>query len=208
MGTPHRGSTKASYGRVLATLATAVLNKPSPRLINALQVNSETLMRLTTDFRFQVPNYQVYSFYEMKPMKMLSTLVVEKHSALLDIGGEEQIPVDSNHEEMCKFMEREDDVYEKLFKRIRRMIKNQERVPPGSSYVCSVSSYNKHYRVPYNLSSIFTGRDDIIQSISQRCLPSDNDQRPSIQKRFVLYGLGGSGKTQACVKFAQDYRER
>jgi hypothetical protein len=38
-------------------------------------VNSEALMRLTTDFRFQLQKYQIYSFYEMKPMKMLSTLV-------------------------------------------------------------------------------------------------------------------------------------
>ena len=75
LGTPHRGSEKAAYGKVLATLATTVLNKPSPRLINALQVNSEALMRLTTDFRFQLPDYKVYSFYEMKPMKLLSTLV-------------------------------------------------------------------------------------------------------------------------------------
>ena len=54
---------------------------------------------------------------------------MEKHSALLEIDGEEQIPVDANHEEMCKFMEREDDVYEKLFKRVRRMIKEQDSVP-------------------------------------------------------------------------------
>ena len=51
--------------------------------------------------------------------------VVEKHSALLDIDGEEQIPVYANHEEMCKFAERDDDVYEKLFKRICRMLRVQ-----------------------------------------------------------------------------------
>lgn len=53
---------------------------------------------------------------------------MEKHSALLEIDGEEQIPVDADHEQICKFMEREDDVYEKLFKRIRRMIKEQDGV--------------------------------------------------------------------------------
>ena len=37
--------------------------------------------------------------------------------------GEEQIPVDSNHEEMCKFIERNDDVYEMIYKRIRRIIR-------------------------------------------------------------------------------------
>ena len=53
---------------------------------------------------------------------------MEKNSALLEIDGEEQIPVDADHEQICKFMEREDDVYEKLFKRIRRMIKEQDGV--------------------------------------------------------------------------------
>lgn len=189
LGTPHRGSENVAYGKVLETLATAVRKKPSPRLINALQVNSEALMRLTTDFRLQVPKYQVYSFYEMKPMKTLSALVVEKHSALLEILGEEQIPVDASHEEMCKFMAREDDVYEKIFKRIRRMMGKQDCV-----LLESFSHYNKHYCVPHDLSPIFTGRDDLIQKISEVFLPSDTENRLIKQKRFILYGLGGSGR--------------
>ena len=63
---------------------------------------------------------------------MIIFKVVEKHSALLEIDGEEQIPVDANHEELCKFAERESDVYEKVFKRIRRMIKKQNHVPRKS----------------------------------------------------------------------------
>ena len=208
LGTPHRGNRKAAYGKVLANLATAIPNRPSPRLVDALQVNSGELMQLTAYFRFQVPKYQVCSFYELKPMTMLSTLVVEKHSALLNLDGEEHIPVDANHEEMCKFRERDDDAYEMLFKRVRRMMEKQERVPQDSSYVCSASSYNKHYNIPHNLSAIFTGRDDIIQNICEGCLPSDTRERPIKQKRFVLYGLGGSGKTQICIKFAQDYQEK
>ena len=75
LGTPHRGSENATYGTILSNIATSVLNGPPSRLVNALRTNSEALMRLTTDFRFQLPKYQVYSFYEMKPMKPLSTLV-------------------------------------------------------------------------------------------------------------------------------------
>lgn len=69
-------------------------------------------------------------------------------------------------------------------------------------------SHNKHYLVPCNLSGIFTGRDDIIQALRKGCLPSEKGERLTYQKRFVLYGLGGSGKTQTCLKFAQDYHER
>lgn len=41
--------------------------------------------------------------------------------------------MDANHEEICKFIEREDDVYEKVFKRIRRMIKGKTSIPSNSS---------------------------------------------------------------------------
>lgn len=125
LGAPHQGSEKAAYGKDLATVATTLLNKPPPRLVSALQVNSAALMRLSTNFRFQLPRYQVYSFYEMKPMRIFSTPIAEKHSALLEIDGEEQIPIDANHEEMSKYSERSDDAYKKIFKRIRRMIKEQ-----------------------------------------------------------------------------------
>lgn len=53
---------------------------------------------------------------------------MEKNSALLEIDGEEQIPVDADHVQICKFMKREDEVYEKLLKRIRRMIKERDGV--------------------------------------------------------------------------------
>jgi hypothetical protein len=51
------------------------MHNPAPGLINVLRANSDALMRLTTDFRFQLPNYQVCSFYEMKPMPEFSSLV-------------------------------------------------------------------------------------------------------------------------------------
>ena len=60
LGTLHLGSENAAYGKVLATLATAVLKKPSPSPASALQVNSEALMRLTTEFKFQMPKYKVW----------------------------------------------------------------------------------------------------------------------------------------------------
>lgn len=72
----------------------------------------------------------------------------------------------------------------------------------------SAVSYNKHYCVPYNLSGIFTGRCDIIRELREACLPPKLGDRPTEQKRYVLFGLGGSGKTQTSLKFAQDYRER
>lgn len=74
-GTPHRGSEKATYGKILADVATGVMRKPSSRLVKALTANSDELEELSSAFRFQALNYQLVSFYELKPMRGFSSLV-------------------------------------------------------------------------------------------------------------------------------------
>ena len=47
--------------------------------------------------------------------------------------------------------------------------------------------------------------------LQARCLPTSKpntqQQQQQQQKMFVIHGLGGSDKTQVCLKFAEDYRE-
>jgi hypothetical protein len=75
MGTPHQGSGKATYEKVLANVAQAISHRPPPRLLSALRMNSDVLSRLTTDTRFQLPDYEVISFYEQRPVTGFSSLV-------------------------------------------------------------------------------------------------------------------------------------
>lgn len=67
---------------------------------------------------------------------------------------------------------------------------------------------NKYFRIPHSVSTIFTGRNDITQDLQEKILSSTAYDAPRQQKRFVCYGLGGSGKTQFCLKFVQDNRDR
>ncbi len=53
---------------------------------------------------------------------------MEKHSALLETDHEEQIPVDADHSAMCKFESEEDDTFEKVWKRVRRMRTSSRRI--------------------------------------------------------------------------------
>ena len=75
LGTPHQGSRKASYGKVLADVATTFMRQPTPKLIDTLRSNSDTLMRLTSEFKCQAPNFKIVSFFETKPMSFFSSLV-------------------------------------------------------------------------------------------------------------------------------------
>lgn len=82
-GTPHQGSDKANYGKILANVATGVMHKPKSRLINALKSNSEVLMRLTSEFKFDTPDMEIMTFYETKPMGPFLGLVSTRDSISL-----------------------------------------------------------------------------------------------------------------------------
>ena len=54
-----------------------------------------------------------------------------------------------------------------------------------------------------NSSTRFTGRTEIIAKLKGHFFTNAND---AVQKRkfFLLYGMGGIGKTQICLKFVEE----
>ena len=76
--------------------------------------------------------------------------------------------------------------------------------------VASLASNNRYFDTPQSVSSMYTGRENLLEELAT--IMFDSETRKSgtgmIQKRFVIYGLGGSGKTQFCCKFAEDNRQR
>ena len=73
---------------------------------------------------------------------------------------------------------------------------------PSSERSIPKSSITKFHAI---LSSFFTPRHEIYKQMGASCLISN--QHKAQQKRFVIHGLGGSGKTQLYLKFAEDHRE-
>lgn len=74
------------------------------------------------------------------------------------------------------------------------------------------SMTNEHFDIPKPVDPFYTGREDYAKRLRSWMLPSlSRKQRGTStvkaeQKRFVVYGLGGAGKTQFCSKFAEDNR--
>jgi len=52
--------------------------------------------------------------------------------------------------------------------------------------------------------NLFTGRNDILLQLHQCFTPSPTSVESAEQRRFVLYGLGGGGKTQIALKFVKE----
>jgi len=67
---------------------------------------------------------------------------------------------------------------------------------------------NKYFSIPQVVSSIYTGREDICQAVEETLVAPEGPESSRQQRRYIIYGIGGSGKTQFCSKFAQDHRER
>lgn len=88
-----------------------------------------------------------------------------------------------------------------LIMKLNRAVKSAQHVVP-------LASLNVHFYTPQTVSSIFTGRTTDLDTLRQCLLDSKSTNQPHLQKRFVVYGLPGSGKTQFCCKFASDNKQR
>jgi hypothetical protein len=58
------------------------------------------------------------------------------------------------------------------------------------------------------LSTTFTGRKDILKRLAQDLDPSISSVALRKQRIFVLYGLGGAGKTQIMAKFVDEFGDQ
>ena len=58
-----------------------------------------------------------------------------------------------------------------------------------------------------NPSNRFTGRTEVVAKLKRHFFTNTND---AVKKRkfFLLYGMGGIGKTQICLKFVEDMSDQ
>jgi hypothetical protein len=90
---------------------------------------------------------------------------------------------------------------------IEVLILKLESAIESAQKLATIARLNKHFFTPQTVSSVFTGRENELE-LMKRHLITGASKNLSIQKRFVVYGLAGSGKTQFCCKFASDNRQR
>ena len=64
MGTPHRGSSLANWGSILAGIGKMMFLSPTRQLLDDLKSNSKALSEISEDFVKIVCRYSIKSFYE------------------------------------------------------------------------------------------------------------------------------------------------
>ena len=91
--------------------------------------------------------------------------IVEKHSALLEVSHEEQIPVDADHSAMCKFETESDDTFEKVYKRIQRMRNNSwHRANEQSAAFSELSKHRCFLKMAFRIQVLNSFTLDAIRS--------------------------------------------
>ena len=73
----------------------------------------------------------------------------------------------------------------------------------GDDIIDGADITSVYYLVPNAVNAQFTGRTEICQRLGELVVTREY---ADLQQRFVLYGMGGSGKTQICLKFAEACR--
>ncbi|RWA06162.1 hypothetical protein EKO27_g8946 [Xylaria grammica] len=105
-GTPHRGSSNiASLGNVLGRVLKAASfgANTNAQLLRDLERGSPVLDDIATTFMNRRYDFQICSFYETDKMDFMSSVVVDRHSAVLGIEGETVVAISGNHRSICRF---------------------------------------------------------------------------------------------------------
>ena len=74
--------------------------------------------------------------------------------------------------------------------------------------VVSLASANEHFSLPQGVEKFYTGRLNLLNEVEDAFTTPSSPGQSRLQKRIVIFGMGGSGKTQFCCEYAQRYRYR
>lgn len=236
LGTPHEGIEKAKWS-LLAKGLKGIL-KDRNNLAAAIEKNSETLQNITEQFAPLLRQFHIHNFWEtIQTSRAIGRgYIVSSSSAAPAWDDTTCSGLPGTHSQMCKFRDRNDSAYRSLcgilqrfhnlaepvissrsretkrFLAARRQYEATEILafdihkgnkPFNLQWGTTTDPRNKHFKVEIEVSNNYTGREKLAQGLQKRIFAPHSQQ-----KRFVLYGMGGSGKTQFCSKFAWDNRER
>ncbi|KAL8709211.1 MAG: hypothetical protein Q9225_007481, partial [Loekoesia sp. 1 TL-2023] len=219
---PHQGGHGASLGTIAKNIVTSMTGSSKNDLVESLRANSLFQENQATFFRHQLEDYQIVSVCETKPTKIkhfawaTAIIVVDEKSAILGLTGtrERLISIDSNHSEVCKF-EADNDKFDPIKRAIGRLADDAiapmktaaDPQTPAESLTLNPYPDNEYFEVPFDNNKNYVERSSITNQLEE-LLDLSNPTTASTSLRVVLYGLGGAGKTELAVRFAERHRKR
>ncbi|TVY88425.1 Protein SERAC1, partial [Lachnellula willkommii] len=212
LGAPFQGSDVAGFGTWLARWSGS-----DTTLLELLKKDSPSLFDLSRDFWGSHSDWDLVCFYEniedeYGPIK--KKVVSPKSATLL---GKRMMFLDTDHSGLNKFSGADDENFALVLPELRRMaqggasiVAKRHRARGEYIKLCfgnnGATHGNIHWMVPRAINNLFTGRTDILRRV-QGALRNNEAIYPNNQRRFVITGLGGQGKSELCLKVASLMRE-
>ncbi|KAM3088918.1 hypothetical protein ACMFMG_000539 [Clarireedia jacksonii] len=204
LGAPFQGSDIANVGTRLARLSGL-----DSTILKLLEKDSANLYALSRDFWGSHSDWDLVCFYEMVEAEFgsIKTQIVSSQSATLL--GKRMIFLNADHSGLNKFSGEDDENFTLLLPEIQRIVRDGPSIVADrhrSKDASATSHGNVHWVVPRTVNPLFTGRGELLRRI-QKAICSDHTSSPNTQKRFVITGLGGQGKSEICLQVASHIRE-
>ncbi|KAG9699739.1 serine carboxypeptidase, partial [Aureobasidium melanogenum] len=194
LGVPHRGADLAYWAKLPAQIIPYISLgfRGNSKLLESLSSKSADWMRISRDFVHRATSLQIRTFYETD--RLGNVIVVDESSATMSLPNELALPLaGSNHATICKFAASENQRYDL----VKDALEDLVRAALGTTQTASDSPLRSD--MPLRTDT-FCGREAEIQTMAEALHP----EKPG-QKGLVLYGIGGSGKTQLALQYIQTY---
>ncbi|KAM3077881.1 hypothetical protein ACMFMF_004300 [Clarireedia jacksonii] len=233
LATPFSGSEAAKQAQWLVAVKGIMGEQSSDQLVRDLEEKHDFVRQRVQNFT-EIANAEsvrlpVRCFFETKKTELLRKLLTKSLAARLSsrrtykilvaessacLHGFRRQGLHAAHSGMNKFGGPEDPNFKLVGGSIKTLAQEASGVlKHRKTYaqqpqpdVGATSQGNVHWMVPRTINTLFTGRGELLHRI-QKAIRSDSTSPPDKQKRFVITGLGGQGKSEICLQIASQMRE-
>ncbi|KIX08072.1 uncharacterized protein Z518_02727 [Rhinocladiella mackenziei CBS 650.93] len=206
MGTPHTGNWMADWAKLPAS-ALGILKSTNTTLLKILETDDQLIesiqvgfLAMIRDLRENNRRLEVTCFFEELPLPVVGK-GVSKESATF--AGYNPISIHANHRDMVRFASAEETGFQRV---LGELIRWEEELqssvtnkPTPSIEPIRPSAPKAIFDVPFEPDPHYISRDTLSSSIEEQL---DDHQRA------ILYGMGGTGKSQIAIAYAHQYHKQ
>ncbi|KAF8514539.1 hypothetical protein BU17DRAFT_94396 [Hysterangium stoloniferum] len=208
LGTPHQGAKTADFGGCILDII-SIHSKTNKIVVKQLRPHSEQLQVQLPQYNAISEKYDTKFFYEALPTYLHNgtRVVVPKHSAVVPGAvNAEPISLQKDHTNLVRFL----SAYDEDFRTVSQVLSQMAKKSPAIISRCwrrykrtdDPEDHTPPY-VPTAISSpIFTGQQKYLEQLREYF--GTEGRRSDERRHHLIHGMGGIGKTQICLKFAEE----
>ncbi|KAF2177493.1 hypothetical protein K469DRAFT_742537 [Zopfia rhizophila CBS 207.26] len=232
-GTPHGRTAKSNWLALdkASNFAHKVDHDDHPQY--TAEEDSQIFRSISGEFSPLMKQFHMFFFVEELPTSFgdHSDFIVDWSSAVPDLDNVEKMYIKATHSGMVKFGLRESSIYPTVKEALSRYcmaapriishrwrlaIPALDQLRAGEAYELGGLGFDiivqrmphRHFYPPQEATPDFIGREGMFEILYDTFFPGGCPNVSPRRKSFVVFGMGGSGKTQFCSKFAHEHRDQ